>query len=53
MKVSPDATCVKNVVRDARTFKDALFDGTKVYKSGDQETLHSLKRSRPGPLFGI
>ena len=38
MKVSPDAKCVKNCVRDGQTFKYALLDGTKVYKLSDQET---------------
>jgi hypothetical protein len=38
MKVTPDARCVKDCVRDGRTFKYALVDGTHVYKLSDQET---------------
>ncbi len=38
MKVTPDATCVKECVRDGKTFQYALLDGTKVYKLSDQET---------------
>ena len=38
MKVTPDAKCVKNCVRDGKTFQYALLDGTKVYKLSDQET---------------
>ena len=38
MKVTPDAKCVKECVRDSKTFQYALLDGTKVYKLSDQET---------------
>ena len=38
MKVSPDARCVSDCVRDGKTFQYALLDGTKVYKLSDQET---------------
>lgn len=38
MKVSPDAKCVADCVRDGKTFQYALLDGTKVYKLSDQET---------------
>ena len=38
MKVTPDAKCVKDCVRDGKTFHYALLDGTKVYKLSDQET---------------
>jgi hypothetical protein len=38
MKVTPDAKCVKDCVRDGKAFQYALVDGTKVYKLSDQET---------------
>jgi Protein of unknown function (DUF5818) len=38
MKVTPDAKCVKECVRDGKTFQYALVEGTKVYKLSDQET---------------
>jgi hypothetical protein len=38
MKVTPDAKCVKKCVRDGKTFKYALVDGSQVYKLSDQET---------------
>ena len=38
MKVTPDAKCVKDCVRDGKAFQYALLDGTKVYKLSDQET---------------
>jgi hypothetical protein len=38
MKVTPDAKCVKDCVRDSTTFQYALVDGAKVYKLSDQDT---------------
>jgi len=38
MKVTPDAKCVKDCVRDGKTFQYALVDGAKVYKLSDQDT---------------
>ena len=38
MKVTPDAKCVKECVRDGKTFQYALHDGSKAYKLSDQET---------------
>ena len=38
MKVAPDAKCVTDCVRDGKTFKYALLEGTRVYKLSDQET---------------
>ena len=38
MKVTPDAKCVKECVRDGKAFQFALLDGTKIYKLSDQET---------------
>ena len=38
MKVTPDAKCVKDCVRDGKTFQYALLDGTRIYKLSDQET---------------
>ena len=38
MKVTPDATCVKDCVRDGTAFQYALLDGSKVYRLSDQET---------------
>ena len=38
MKVTPDAKCVKDCVRDGKTFQYALLDGTWIYKLSDQET---------------
>jgi hypothetical protein len=38
MKVTPDAKCVKDCVRDGKAFQYALLDGSKVYKLSDQET---------------
>jgi hypothetical protein len=38
MKVTPDAKCVKDCVRDGKTLQYALVDGTKVYRLSDQET---------------
>jgi uncharacterized protein DUF5818 len=38
MKVTPDAKCVKDCVRDGKTFQYALVEGTNVYKLSDQET---------------
>lgn len=38
MKVTPDAKCVQECVRDGKTFQYALLNGTKVYKLSDQET---------------
>ena len=38
MKVTPDAKCVQDCVRDGKAFQYALLDGTRVYKLSDQET---------------
>jgi hypothetical protein len=38
MRVTPDAKCVKECVRDGKTFKYALVGGSQVYKLSDQET---------------
>ena len=38
MKVASDATCVRECVRDAKSFQYALLDGTKIYRLSDQET---------------
>jgi hypothetical protein len=38
MKVTPDAKCVKDCVRDSKAFQYALLDGTRIYKLSDQET---------------
>ena len=38
MKITPDAKCVKDCVRDGKTIQYALLDGTKVYRLSDQET---------------
>lgn len=38
MKVTPDAKCVQECVRDSKTFQYALLNGTKVYKLSDQAT---------------
>ena len=38
MKVTPDAKCVMDCVRDGKAFQYALLDGTKIYKLSDQET---------------
>ena len=38
MKITPDAKCVKDCVRDGKTFQYALVEGTNVYKLSDQET---------------
>lgn len=38
MKVSPDARCVTECVRDAKTHQYALVSGTLVYKLTDQTT---------------
>jgi hypothetical protein len=38
MKITPDAKCVKDCVRDAKTFQYALLDGANVYRLSDQET---------------
>jgi hypothetical protein len=38
MKVTPDAKCVKECVRDGKTYQYALVEGTKVHKLSDQET---------------
>ena len=38
MKITPDAKCVKECVRDGKTFQYGLVDGSKVYKLSDQET---------------
>jgi len=38
MKVTPDAKCVKDCVRDGKSFQYALLDGTNVYKLSDQDT---------------
>jgi Protein of unknown function (DUF5818) len=42
MKVTPDAKCVKDCVRDGKAFQYALVDGTKVYRLSDQETPAQL-----------
>jgi uncharacterized protein DUF5818 len=42
MKVTPDAKCVKECVRDGKTFKYALVSGNQVYKLSDQETPAQL-----------
>ena len=38
MKVSPDSKCVKDCVRDGKTFQYALLDGKNLYKLSDQDT---------------
>jgi len=38
MKVAPDAQCVKQCVRDGKTFQYALLAGKAVFKLSDQET---------------
>jgi uncharacterized protein DUF5818 len=38
MKVSPDEKCVRDCVRDGKTYKYALADGKRVYLLSDQET---------------
>jgi hypothetical protein len=38
MKVTPDAKCVKDCVRDGKAFQYALLDGPRIYKLSDQET---------------
>ena len=38
MKIAPDEKCVRECVRDAKTYKYALADGTGVYALSDQET---------------
>ena len=38
MRVTPDAKCVKDCVRDGKAFQYALLDGSKVYRLSDQET---------------
>jgi len=38
MKVTPDANCVKDYVRDGKAFQYALLDGSKVHKLSNQET---------------
>ncbi len=42
MKVSPDAKCVQQCVRDGRTYKYALTDGKNVYTLSDQQTPASF-----------
>lgn len=37
MKVTPDAKCVNDCVRDGKTFQYALVDGAHVYKLSDQD----------------
>ena len=54
MKVTPDAKCVKECVRDGRTFQYALLDGKHVYKLSDQETpahLAGVKVKVTGVLY--
>jgi hypothetical protein len=46
MKVMPDAKCVKDCVRDGRTFQYALLAGATVYKLSDQETPARLAGRR-------
>jgi hypothetical protein len=46
MKVKPDAKCVKDCVRDGKTFQYALLDGAKVYKLSDQQTPAKLAGAR-------
>jgi hypothetical protein len=38
MKVTPDAKCVKDCVRDGKAFQYALVDGPRIYRLSDQET---------------
>jgi hypothetical protein len=38
MKVSPDAKCVKDCVRDGKAFQYGLLERGKVYRLSDQET---------------
>jgi len=38
MKVTPDAKCVKECVRDGKAFQYALLHGARIYKLSDQET---------------
>ena len=38
MKVTPDARCVRDCVRDGRAFQYALIDGPRIYRLSDQET---------------
>lgn len=38
MNVSPDSKCVKECVRDGKTYKYALADAQGVYTLSDQET---------------
>lgn len=38
MKVTPDAKCVRDCVRDSKTFQHALLEGKALYKPSDQET---------------
>jgi len=38
MKISPDATCVQQCVRDGKTYKYALATGKNVYTLSDQQT---------------
>ena len=38
MNVSPEAKCVRECVRDGKTYKYALADGKGVYTLSDQET---------------